>query len=127
MSYNNNNRFILQAVSVLTEYTELLSVVRNSQLPTTGILFEVCWTQWSRSEEEEKGGDCESPGFKFGPEEIQAVVNLHLLLHGEGEKVDFWKPAIERPAKESYNLAAYLARPMDPIPGKKQHFSCHIV
>ena len=173
---------ILQAVSLLREYTELLPVVRTSQLPATSIVFEVCWTQWSRAEEEarqkemedqslyrykakthviddddnsverelqrlfpefheflEEGGEGQGTGedhesmeeekrsnpessgvantaIKFSPEEIQAVVNLHLLLYGDGA---FFKPTTTRSAKESYNLAVYLARPLDSIPGKK--------
>ncbi len=173
-------RFILQAVSLLAEYTQSLHTVRNSQLPATSVLFEICWTRWSRSEEEarlkeiedqnlyryrerthvieedddeslerelqklfpdyqnyleeeeeegkkdeedeermeeERSGSESLRTIKFSPEEIEAVANLHMLLYGDGKATDSQKSAPS--AEESYALAAYLARPLDPVPGKE--------
>ena len=65
-----------------------------------------------------------SKTVKFSAEEVQAVANLHLLLYDrEGEVAGLWKSTDFGSTKEFYALAAYLARPMDPIPGKNQYYS----
>lgn len=47
-------RLILLAVSLVTEYTHSLSGLRESQLPVVADMFELCWSEWSRAEEERK-------------------------------------------------------------------------
>lgn len=47
-------RLILLAVVLLTEHAQSRHGLRKSQLPVVGRLLELCWTSWSKAEEEAK-------------------------------------------------------------------------
>lgn len=71
----------------------------------------------------EEGCCSESSGentiIDFSSEDIQAIANLHMMLHDRGREMDdLWISPDTKSAKEPYELAALLTRPMDLIPGK---------
>lgn len=75
------SRLALSAVSLLTEHVQSLSEIRSSQLPVVCEVLQLCWTRWSKAEEQQRLREAEEQNL------YRYRAKTHLIDEGEGEDV----------------------------------------